>query len=166
MEVQSSQDKSLINTIIGTILVFLFVLLMWENDARQYGSNCKPSVMIDFVGSKSKALFYFIGKCWAKISSYLTWINLTEIKITIVDLVKSVCKLLESPIEAFKGYYETACTYEFGPWQIYIGSFLLVLAVFFMDYNYGFSKTYLGFDFYWAYELFLSELRQIRFGTK
>ena len=147
MNNQSYQGKALFNIMTKTILLLLLALLVWEHTGRQYGTAFKPSVMIEFTGSKSRDFFYFMGTLYAQISSYLTWIDLEELKITVIDLVKPLWKLLESPFEALRGYYETACTYELGPWQIYLGSFLLLCVFGYMMHKYCKNNEYVPWLF-------------------
>lgn len=131
----------------GPILKILsgvgMVVFVWEHIGRQYQTMLRPSVALEFVSTKSQELFRFLGTQWAKLSSYLTWINLEELQVTIKDLAKPTVELIGSPLQALKGYYEKAITYQYGPWQIYLGSFLLCGIFGYLMYNYGKKNEYI-----------------------
>lgn len=104
----------------GTVMLFL-----WEHVGRQSQVSIRPSIIMDFLVGHLQNFFYWCGSVWARISSYITYIDLTELKITAYDLLMAFWKLIESPVYAIKGFCEMALSYKYQSWQIYLGSVIL-----------------------------------------
>lgn len=133
----------------GTIIKILggitFVLFGWEHYARTSKKEMKPSVAFNWLAIKSKAGFNWIGTWLAKLSSFYTYINLTEFLLTAVDFFKPLFSLFWSPWQVIKGYITTATSYANSTVLIWLGSMTLLCVLsyvwFYYDYlcqNYHF----------------------------
>jgi hypothetical protein len=66
------------NILIYTTLTSGITIFVWEHVARKRNSNIKPSVGFNFVAEISKKCFKTFGNLGAKISSFYTYIDLSQ----------------------------------------------------------------------------------------
>jgi hypothetical protein len=103
-------------------------IFFWEHLGRLYKYE-RPSIYLLILVDKSITFFRNVGRMFAWLSSYLTWIKLEEIYITARDLIIPIVNLLLSPLQIIYGYWIATLSYMDKAWLIYIGSGLLVGAV-------------------------------------
>ena len=104
-------------------------LFGWEHCFRLRDLAFRPTVGLNFTTDKLRIGFEFVGARVAKLSSFLTMLDFTELKKTGGDLFRSVFNLSVSWLYTFKGYCEQAHAYVGEQNLIYLGSFLLVLGM-------------------------------------
>lgn len=132
----------------GTIIKILgglsVVLFAWEHYARTNKKEMKPSVAFTWCAKTSKSIFNWVGTWLAKLSSFYTWINLTEIALTAVDFFKPIWSLLWSPLQVLKGYGTIAATYANKTSLIWLGSITLLTVISYVWYYYAcYGQDYL-----------------------
>ena len=110
---------------------------VWEHIARKRDSNIKPSVGIAWCSKQSKAFFNCIGSFLAKLSSFYTYINLSDFLQTAHDISKPTMSLLWSPYQLIKGYCTTALTYSSKTYLVGFGSLTLLTILTYVWYLYG-----------------------------
>lgn len=110
------------------ILKLLFGLLVsiltWEHVARTNGSALKPSVFFNFLATHLNTFFQRAGEYFAILSSYLTYIDLKDLKQTLVDVFKPLFDICVSPFYFIYGYMVMARSYVSDTYLIYFGSVL------------------------------------------
>jgi hypothetical protein len=89
----------------------------------------KPSVPLGYANDCLKTFFSFIGKQAAIVSSFLTLIDISELKKTFYDITAPFFGIITSPTYSIKSYIETALTYQLNSWQIYLGSFCICAVI-------------------------------------
>lgn len=112
--------------IIKFVLLTGLLMFMWEHVARQNNIETKPSIFLERLAEVAKDTFTFVGKLWAMISSFYTWIDLTEVYQTLDDLTKPLLKLGVSPFFMIRGYFDVMYKYK-NPIMIGCGSLTLFL---------------------------------------
>lgn len=123
-------DKKMI---IGGIIVSIFAL---EHAGRYYDIVPRPSVLIGFLANKSENLFKFGGQIIAKLSSFLTRIDIDDLLVTVQSIMSPVMRLIGSPWNFLRGYYKTAVEYVGRSGLVYVGSFLLVSLISYLIYRF------------------------------
>jgi len=116
--------------------------LILEHVGRLNNWALKPSIALTFAQCQFETMWKFVGVQFAKISSFLTLIDLTEFKKTLYDICTPIFGIFTSPMHVVKSYIATALTYEYKSWQIYLGSFcifsLLMVGIWYLN-----KKSYL-----------------------
>lgn len=95
---------------IGLTAISLF---LWEHIARKKQSNIKPSVLFNYLATKSSKFFGGIGYYVAKISSFYTYIDISDLMVTGKELMKPIFNFCISPYKFLKGYWEQARKYKY-----------------------------------------------------
>ena len=95
---------------VGLLEISLFV---WEHIARKKNSRIKPSVLFNYLATKSSNFFKGAGYYIAKISSFYTYINLSDLMVTGKELTAPIVQLCVSPYKLIKGYWDKACEYKY-----------------------------------------------------
>ncbi len=126
-------------------------LIVWEHVARKHDVLIRPSKGLIYVGDKSQAFFTGVGYLCARISSFYTYIDLSDFGQTLQDLFGPLGRLLISPSYIFRGYLDTMSKYKY-PILIVIGSLTLIGGLIFL------KKKYPNFNYY---EL-LTNFRSVR----
>jgi len=123
-------------------LLFISTTVL-EHVARKREFNTRPSTLFWFVEGWFSWLFYKIGSYIATISSFLYHIDFADFLTTLHELTEPLFRLLVSPCQMFLGYVETARTYLTKEALIYLGSFLLLIFVFWITcYWFQFDLAY------------------------
>lgn len=138
-----------------TIGVLIFIgIVLWQYVANEFHNIPKPSDRINNLTEIAQKILKKIGKCWAKVSSfllhiwdgfddlreylYIAWGKfctfIKKLSVAFLDVVKSIGKLMFSGTYIFKGFSEHASTYDrpYKPnarWIVYIGSLILIILV-------------------------------------
>lgn len=111
---------------------FVFSALVWEHIGRVNKWKRRPSFYLDHAGTAARRGFEVVGKYIAHISSFYTYLHLSEFVDSCVDLTKSVWKLTTSPFWTLVGYAKTLDLYEQvkngNSWVVLFGT-LTLLAV-------------------------------------
>ena len=113
-----------IATCLGISIIFIIVL---EHLARINNSNKKPSVLIRWIADKSISFWKWLGRKFAWVSSFLEYLKLSELGLTILDILKPTYEFLISPFYSIKEYYNNVMSYKH-PWIIICGSIVLVIS--------------------------------------
>lgn len=108
--------------------ILLCILFLWEHIARLNNIKVRPSVGIDRLTTKSKIVFTEIGRMIAKISSFFTYIDITDLLDTLSILAYSLLELISSPLGIVKGYILVAFSY-YNPLTYILGSMTLVTII-------------------------------------
>lgn len=127
MEFITNNGMIIVQSLVGVSIGFF----LWEHIARKKQTDVKPSVGIAWTATKSKLLFTTIGTFLAKISSFYTCIDLSDLIKTAYELIVPTMSLLKSPLKTFKGYYEQAKTYTHSS-IVFFGSLTLIALLFFL----------------------------------
>lgn len=123
-----------------------FAAIVWEYVGKKHlETNFRPSVGLNFVANTSSAVYQSLGSTFAKISSFLTFVDFTKFKEflrgiieSLWDLIYPILKTVFSPFEFVSGYVEAAKSYIGESWQIYLGSFILLSICAYLFYRFGF----------------------------
>lgn len=118
--------------------VGLLALFGWEHSCRLHKIQYRPTVALDALTKKSRQLFTFIGASLANLSSFLTWIDLTEVYGTLYGLFWSGSDLALSFLYVLKGYFDQACRYVKRSYLVYLGSLILILIMAYVYVSMGF----------------------------
>lgn len=111
--------------------IMLFVLsgiVLCEHLGRTHNWSYKPSVALNSLSTVVGNLFTHIGRAFARLSSYLEFIRLYDLGITIADLLFPVIEMCFAPLYFLRGYLSETVLYEH-PILILIGSCILLLGV-------------------------------------
>lgn len=116
---------------IGISIIFttLFGLFGWEHFFRINDLPYRPTVGVDYITGILRIVFEFVGDCFAKLSSFLTLLDFTELKKTCSGIFMSGWNFGTSFLYVLKGYYEQVQTYVEEQDIVYLGSFLLFACV-------------------------------------
>lgn len=126
---------------IGTGATFV-VAFITEYALKRAGVQTKPSTVLTIVADWSWRVFEGIGRWVAKISSFLTYIDLDDVWATFRDLFTPIARICWSPMRGLYGYATEACSAIYkNPWSIYVGSAILIAGAAFVTYKYDLHKT-------------------------
>jgi hypothetical protein len=99
------------------------------------GTTLRPSIWFNFCTETAQQMFRSMGKTWAILSSFLVYLDLKEIKITLIDLVKPCVEFIASPLNFFSGFAAHAWTYLSDEGLIYVGAFILGCVLLWVGYK-------------------------------
>lgn len=133
IEERKGSGKKMIIGGVGCATIGTFAL---EHAGRHYDIVPRPSIMIGFLANKSENLFKFAGQMIAKLSSFLTRIDIDDLLVTVRSIMSSVTQLIGSPWNFLGGYIETSLEYVGRSGLVYIGSFLLVSLISYLIYRF------------------------------
>jgi hypothetical protein len=122
------------------IICFVLGLISWEHIVRTvatspFRKSIRPSIIFNYVVEIAQHFFEELGKMWAIVCSFLTLIDLQEIKITLADIFVPLINSVFSPFYFFAGFNEKAMSYMEDSGLIYLGSFLLSLLLLWSVYK-------------------------------
>jgi hypothetical protein len=124
------------NHIYFYLISSIFGLLTWEHVGRtMIGTTLRPSVWFTFCTETAQQMFRSMGKFWAILSSFLVYLDLKEIKITLIDLVKPCVEFIASPLNFFSGFAAHAWTYLSDEGLVYVGAFILGCVLLWVGYK-------------------------------
>ena len=104
------------------------LIILWEHIARTTNCIIKPSTCITLLGNDIYNLFRFIGGKFAVISSFLEYLKLRELGISIYDVIKAICDLLVAPYRGFfSGYINYIQNLSYAKLVIFGSTILLSL---------------------------------------
>lgn len=121
-------------TVAKYIALFVLCVFAIEHVARTANIQYRPSTAIALGARLFKAIFSAIGKGLAHISSFLTWINIEEIKVTICGLLNPTIDCMFSFKELFVGYFSVAIIYD-NPLAVIVGTVVLAVGVLYVLYR-------------------------------
>lgn len=110
------------------LLVPLFLLVV-EHVGRINDIEKRPSYFLEIFSKYAKDTFEFIGAQFARLSSFVLYLQMDKIMITLRDVLKPTFNIIISPFYTLNGYVRHALTYEYKSWQIYLGS-AVIMAIF------------------------------------
>uniref|UniRef100_A0A6C0C883 Uncharacterized protein n=1 Tax=viral metagenome TaxID=1070528 RepID=A0A6C0C883_9ZZZZ len=131
----------------GLICLAVSGCIALEHIGRLKNLPIKPSIPFQFMHDKLKILFSWIGEHFAKISSFLSLIDLTELKQTIYDIVSPICGIVVSPLYTVEGYINALVNYK-PRWQVYLGSISICAIVTIGLYYFNKGKYFDGLKGY------------------
>jgi len=104
----------------------------WQVVAIALKSNIKPSVPLEWLADSAGNFFNLIGELFARLSSYLHYINFGIVKDAVVELCGPTLRLIGSPLETLSGYasYALECCGAQDHWLVYLGSALLIVLLY------------------------------------
>lgn len=111
--------------ILSLFLGIALGMIVLEHGAKVYQLKYRPSVGLTYLGDKAIILFTDIGKIFAKISSFYTWVNLEDLWQTLQELFVPLIRLLSSPFYTIVGYMSIMVEYKY-PMLIGLGSCTLI----------------------------------------
>jgi hypothetical protein len=124
MIIHMTSKQLLLGATLSTSAVVIF-----EHVGRLYKFNHLPSTYLSIIAKVFQEKFQLLGTLVARLSSYLTWIDLKEFMQTIHDIGTPIVNIILAPTYFIYGYVKTAAAYVGKSWMIYIGSFLIILAL-------------------------------------
>lgn len=127
------------------IISFVLGLISWEHIVRTvatspFHKSIRPSVIFNHVVEIAQQFFEELGKMWAIVCSFLTLIDLREIKITLMDIFVPLINSVLSPFYFFAGFNEKAMSFIGDSGLVYWGSVLLSLLL--LWFTYRLSRKY------------------------
>lgn len=113
--------------IIRNVLIGVLAVVIWEHCARinQFSTWCRPSALLDLVATLSWDFFAWLGRGFAYLSSFITYLHLDEFWATIKALMEPIIKILGSWIAIPVDYCHVAVSYA-TPVAVFIGSAVLI----------------------------------------
>jgi hypothetical protein len=112
--------------VVAFCLVMSFVVLfITEHIGRKAKTIFRPSVGLSYCADQAWWFWELCGNIFAKICSFYTYIDVTEIIETFIDLFTPMAKLVTSPLRFAYGYFNTADTYKY-PFLIGLGTVTLM----------------------------------------
>lgn len=116
--------------LVSAIAVFVSSVV-WEHIARTWDSTFKPSVGLWNLVEPTRNFFSWLGGWIARLSSFYTYLKnfFGELFVTIGELLTPLGELAVAPLYFFKGYLDTAITYNY-----YILVFLGTATILFIIY--------------------------------
>lgn len=90
------------------VVIALFVLVSWEHVFKLNEIDVRPTILIKNCTEPLQEIFIDVGVYFARVSSYLHYMELKEIVRTFYDLVCTILIFLLSPVWSMKGFFETA----------------------------------------------------------
>ena len=127
--------------VIGSGATFV-VAFIAEYALKRAGIQTKPSTMLTVVADWSWWAFEGLGRWIAKISSFLTYIDLEDVWASFRDLVTPVVRICWSPVRTLYGYGAEACSAIYkNEYSIYVGSFIIFVGAALLTYRYDLHKT-------------------------
>lgn len=133
--------------IIGKIIgIFVIICFLCEHLGRKYQLDIRPSFVLNILMINTQIFFENIGRGFARLSSFLTQIDLKEICITVTDIFCPTFYLIISPMYAVYGYLEIAASYLQSQPLVYIGSGIIIIGMIIISCKLYASK-------YWAKKL-------------
>lgn len=110
------------------LIALLPITFLWEHLARMYSYWLKPSFFLNYISDVAERFFTFIGFIWAKLSSFLSWLDFEELFKSLQDLCIPLIALFLSPLRIVYGYITVSQQYE-NPFLIVIGSVIIISVV-------------------------------------
>lgn len=117
------------NKITTTSKKLLFIpvyILLVEHFGRIYGIQKRPSYFLELLSTYAMDTFNFIGIQIARLSSFMLYLKMDELMITIWNILRPTLYIIISPLNTLNGYVSQALTYEYKSWQIYFGSMIIM----------------------------------------
>lgn len=108
------------------LTVFLCVFA-WEYIGKLVNTTYIPSVFLNMVASYCESVWVTVGYYIAKISSFYTYVNFTELFDSFLDIFRPSVEIVTSPFYAIKGYVTEMNVYNH-PYLIAFGSLTLFFA--------------------------------------
>lgn len=102
------------SVVVGTVIVAFIggaAVVCWETVFRNKNVKYRPSFFTQKFYDGSVYVFDKLGNCLARICSFLTFINIKDVKQSIRDITKPAVKALGSPVHVVKGYCEQVKEY-------------------------------------------------------
>jgi hypothetical protein len=131
------------NSGIAICVTICFTIFMWEYIQLDVNTRVKPSYVLNLMARNAYQGFEFCGRMMARISSFLTWIELRKIRKTIENIIMPIWKLLTSFTGFLQGYLYQAINYYGEPSAIIVGSALLIIGLVLSGVA---AMKYYGFD--------------------
>ena len=120
------------------IIIFFVAFLSifcWEHIEKKHSFvGTKPSIILNYIGDYLIDLWELLGKWFAKISSFLTFIDFEELKETFYDIMLPCIRIMTSYFYMVKGYVTTLNLYE-NQVEIILGS-SIIFTLFIITYWY------------------------------
>lgn len=118
-----------------TALAIFLTVFLWEHVGRINNVDIRPSVALNWLSEKSEDFFRFLGFLWAKLSSFLSWLDFEEMFRTLQDLIKPLISIYTSPLMMIKGYTTTLREYD-NWYMLIIGSLMIIAISAYIAYTY------------------------------
>lgn len=112
--------------IVLTPFLYEYAILEFELD-NWYA----PSDALNTLARRLQDGWEWLGRFWAKLSSFLTWIRLERLFKAMYNISDPIFQMVVSPFYFLKGYVETARLYDH-PWKIRIGSGILCGLIYYL----------------------------------
>lgn len=113
----------ILSKIVGGCTITLFV---WEHFGRQKKWTIRPSIGLKKFSQKSLDFFSKAGNKFAVVSSFLAYLKLGEIIITMKDLVGPLIRIICSPLSTIYGFCQYANKHGDKSWIVYLGGVLIL----------------------------------------
>lgn len=114
-------------TIYKVGFVTIIVTFLWEHIGKKT-TFPTPSSLLNALANQWEKITTYLGYMWAKISSFLTMIDIKDILDTMFRIWKAIIALIWSNYGLVKGYFDVARRYA-PPWVIILGSVILNLGL-------------------------------------
>lgn len=115
---------------IQIFLISMLTTFILEHGGKRL-DTVRPSCVINYTSNRLINFFHDLGYLWAMISSFLTFLNFSDMYESLCILLESLLKLLTSPVYFFDGYYEYLKDNLY-PILIISGSFAIMISLYFL----------------------------------
>ena len=123
------------------IFIILLSILLAEHFGRIYGIRKRPSYFLGLLSEYSTHIFNFIGIQIARLSSFVLYLKMDELMITVWSILEPIFYITISPVNVIIGYFSQALKYQYKTWQIYLGSIIIVIILSTLALNLALKNT-------------------------
>lgn len=118
------------------------IAILWQYIGKKYGTTVLPSVFLTSLSTRLQNVWSWVGKAFAYVSSYLTYINLTELWQAVHEVFNPLFGIFSSPAQFVIGYckYINEHVAKNMTYLIPIGSVMLVLLVLYFSNKYNLHR--------------------------
>ncbi len=121
--------------IFGSLFLWQYLALRLET-LNKYNLY-RPSLLLNSIACILQDIFYGIGKWIAYISSFYEYLGFRDMIKALQELFKPCIEIILSVFHLFKGYLETALTYDY-TYSIIFGTITLLLVISLIIYRFYF----------------------------